>query len=144
MVEFALVATALFVLVCGIIFFGLYINYQLDETHLANEAARYAAVGQLPSGCTSTLASCVASQGNGELANGSSSVSKVSVCIANGPGGAGNIGDPVTATVTSTYSFVPILGLAPVTDRESATMRLETSSSSTTGVISQAGPLSTC
>ena len=125
MVEFALIATVLFTLIFGIIYLGRYINYQLDETHLANVAARYASVGQLPANCTSSLAACVAQQATGELRSGSSEVTAVSVCVANGAGGAGNVGDPVTATVTSHYSFLPILGITTVTDVESATMRLE-------------------
>jgi len=145
MVEFAIIATVLIVLIAGILYLGRYINYQVDETHLANEAARYAAVGTaVPPGCSqSTLAACIASQANGELLNGSSDVTQVSVCVANGPGGAGAVGDPVTATVTSKYSFVPILNIGTVTDRETATMRLETGTASS-GVISQAGPLPSC
>jgi Flp pilus assembly protein TadG len=144
MVEFALVATALIVLIFGVLYLGRYINYQLDETHLANEAARYAAVGQLPSGCSSTLASCIATQANGELAHGSSGVKQASICVFNDPAGAGKIGDPVDVTVTSKYSFLPVLGIATVTDKEKATMRLETSSATTPGILSQAGPLPSC
>jgi Flp pilus assembly protein TadG len=141
MVEFALIATVLFTLIIGILYLGRYIYYQLDETHLANAGARYAAVGQLPTGCTSsTLAACIASQANGELATGSSDVNQVTVCVATGPGGAGNVGDPVTVTVVSKYSFLPILGIATVTDKETATMRLEASTASSTGIISQSGP----
>lgn len=136
MVEFALIATVLFVLIFGIVYLGRYINYQMDETHLANEAARYAAVGQLPSGCASTLASCVRSQANAELLSGSSDVTQaISVCVANGTGGSGNVGDPVTVTVKSQYSFIPLLKIAPVTDTETATMRLEAPSSSNSNVL---------
>jgi Flp pilus assembly protein TadG len=124
MVEFALIASVLLILIFGIIVLGRYITYQSDETHLASEAARYAAVGQIPTACASTkLADCIRAQANHELLNGSSDVTPVSVCIANG--GAGNIGDPVTVTVTSRYSFVPILRISSVTDTETATMRLE-------------------
>jgi hypothetical protein len=117
---------------------GRYLNYQLDETHLANIAARYAAVGQVPDGCTSSLASCITAQASGELLNGSSDVTPVKVCVANGTGGAGNVGDPVTVTVTSNYTFLPILGIGTVTDTESATMRLEV------GVSSAAVPIMGC
>jgi Flp pilus assembly protein TadG len=144
MIEFALIATALFILIFGILYLGRYINYQLDETHLANEAARYAAVGQLPTGCTSTLASCIASQANGELLGGSSDVTQASVCVFNDASGSGNIGDAVDVTVTSNYSFLPILGIATITDKERASMRLETSSASTAGILSQAGPSPSC
>ncbi|HET9124787.1 MAG TPA: TadE/TadG family type IV pilus assembly protein [Solirubrobacteraceae bacterium] len=135
MVEFALLAPVLFVLIFGIIYLGRYINYQSDETHLASEAARYASVAQVPAGCASTLASCVRSQATGELLTGSSEVSAVSVCVADGAGGSGNVGDPVTVTVTSNYSFLPLLGIATVTDTESATMRLEQPLGSTTNIL---------
>lgn len=144
MVEFAIVATALFILISGSLLFGLYINYQLDETHLANEAARYAAVGQVPAGCTSTLASCIATQANGELLNGSTSVTKASVCVFNDPSGSGNVGDPVDVTVTSNYTLIPILGALTITDKEKATMRLEASTASSSGIISQSGPAPSC
>jgi Flp pilus assembly protein TadG len=144
MVEFALVATTLFILIFGILYLGRYLNYQLDETHLANQAARYAAVGQLPTGCSSTLAACIASQANGELLGGSSDVTQASVCVFNDPAGSGNIGDPVDVTVTSKYSFLPMLGIGTITDKEKATMRLETSSTSTSGILSQSGPSPSC
>ena len=41
-------------------------------------------------------------------------------------------------------AVLPILGIATVTDRETATMRLEVSTASSTGILSQAGPLSSC
>lgn len=133
MVEFALVATVLFVLIAGILYLGRYINYQTDETHLANVAARYASVVQEPSSCAGQmLAVCIAAQAYGELSTGSSDVTQVKICIANGTGGSGNVGDPITATVTSQYSFLPILGIGTITDTESATMRLEAPTSTAT------------
>lgn len=128
MVEFALIFTALFTLVVGVIYLGLYINYQADETHLAAEGARYAAVGQVPTGCSSSLSACIASQAYGELGTGSSDVTKVSVSVCTGPGGAGAVGDPVTVKVASSYKIVPIFNLT-IPDTESATMRLEAPSS---------------
>lgn len=126
MVEFALIATVLFVLIAGGLYLGRFINYQTDETHLANVAARYAAVVQEPSSCAGqSLAACIRSQAYGELASGSNEVSAVQVCISNGTGGSGNVGDPVTATVTSSYSFLPVLGIGQIRDVETATMRLE-------------------
>lgn len=126
MVEFALIFTVLFVLIAGFLYLGRYINYQTDETHLANVAARYAAVGQEPSSCAGqSLAACIRSQAYGELAAGSSDVTPAQVCIVNGTGGSGNVGDPVTVNVTSNFSFLSILGIGQITDTESATMRLE-------------------
>jgi Flp pilus assembly protein TadG len=135
MVEFALIATVLFVLIFGILYLGRFINYQIDETHLASVAARYAAVAQVPTGCGSSLASCVKNQSYGELLSGSSDVTPISVCVNNGAGGSGNVGDPITVKVTSQYTFLPILGIGTITDTETATMRLEVPLSTTTATI---------
>lgn len=141
MVEFALIATVLFILIFGILFLGRYITYQSDETHLAAEAARYAAVGQIPTGCASTqLAACIRVQADSELLNGSSDVTPVSVCVANGTGGSGNIGDPVTVTVKSSYKFLPILKIPTVNDTETATMRLEAAPSTSQYTILGCSP----
>jgi Flp pilus assembly protein TadG len=129
MVEFAIVASVLLLLVIGIVYFGRFLNYTTQETHLATEAARWAAVGQAPSNCTTTLAACVRSQASTELQTGSNDVSRVSVCVANGDangqGGSGNLGDPVTVTVKSTYTFLPFLNVGQIHENQTATMRLE-------------------
>ena len=55
----------------GIFDFGRAINDWIDATHMANEAARYAAVGNKPTAARS-LASCMRAQADsGELLNGS-------------------------------------------------------------------------
>ena len=46
--EFALVLPLLLLLLLGMIDFGKAINYWIDETHLANEGARWAAVNKNP------------------------------------------------------------------------------------------------
>ena len=50
LIEFALVLPLLLLLVLGVIDFGKAFNYKNDETHLANQAARYAAVNSC-TGC---------------------------------------------------------------------------------------------
>src|SRR3954454_17305402 len=83
MVEFALVLSLLLLLIFGIFDFGRAINYWIDATHMANEAARYAAVGNTPTGCSS-IASCVKNQADSpELKNGGSYAvpSPVKVCV---------------------------------------------------------------
>ncbi len=125
MVEFAIVVPVLLLIVVGILYFGRFLNYTTQETHLATEAARWAAVGQVPTGCTTSLAACVRSQASNELQGGSNDVSRVSVCVANGQGGSGNLGDPVTVTVKSTYTFLPFLNIGQIHENQTATMRLE-------------------
>ena len=62
MVEFALVLPILLIVLFGIFDFGRAINYWIDATHLANETARYAAVGNKPTTCSGSLVSCMRAQ----------------------------------------------------------------------------------
>src|SRR6266566_9303773 len=73
LVEFALVLPLLLVLLLGMIDVGKAVNYWNDETHLANEAARYAAVNKNP-GPQSTLNQSILNQtDSAELRSGGSS-----------------------------------------------------------------------
>src|SRR5205823_10188157 len=70
LVEFVLVLPLLLVLLLGMIDVGKARNYWNDETHLANEAARYAAVNKNP-GPQSTLNQSILNQADTtELKNG--------------------------------------------------------------------------
>jgi Flp pilus assembly protein TadG len=51
--EMALVLPLLLLLILGMIDFGKAINYWIDNTHLANEGARFAVVNKNPGGATS-------------------------------------------------------------------------------------------
>src|SRR5438270_4324760 len=114
-VEFAVVAVVFLLIVVGILFFGRLINYSIDATHLANEAARYAAVDQNP-GPGSTLTNTILGQvDSSELKNGSTDVSNkanLTFCFPNGTSQVGS--DPVQAKVQFTFHFIPLLGLADV------------------------------
>ena len=130
LVEFALVLPLLLVVLLGILDFGRALNYWIDETHLANEAARWAVVNKNP-GPFGTLQQSVQQQADSaELRNGgtSSVAGPATVCISF-PNGTESIGDPVQATVTATYNWLPFLGnkmgLAQTTIAGTATMRLE-------------------
>ena len=48
LVEFVLVLPLLLLLLIGMLDLGKAFNYWIDETHLANEGARYAAVNKNP------------------------------------------------------------------------------------------------
>src|ERR671915_133964 len=50
MVEFALILPLVLILFLLIIDFGRAMNYWIDETHLASEGARFAAVDRTPDG----------------------------------------------------------------------------------------------
>jgi len=125
-VEFAVVAVVFLFIVVGVLFFGRLINYSIDATHLANEAARYAAVDQNP-GPGSTLTNTILGQiDSSELKNGSTDVSNkanLTFCFPNGTSQVGS--DPVQAKVQFTFHFIPLLGLADVHVTQTATMLLE-------------------
>jgi Flp pilus assembly protein TadG len=127
MVELALVLPILLLAVFGITDFGRALNDTEQATNLANEAARYAAVGQVPTGATGTLGSWMLSQADSSELKGSGSV-----CVnypsvtTNGQTTSRVAGDPVTVSVSFTYSWIPLLGLGPSsTITRSATMRIE-------------------
>jgi Flp pilus assembly protein TadG len=129
LVEFALVLPLLLLLLFGLIDFGKAFNYWIDETHLANEGARWAAVNKNPGG--GTLQQYIQQQSDSnELRSGGTSwvpnPSRVYICF---PSVTSNVGDPVRVIVSVGYNWTPFLGrsLSPssVTVTGTATMRLE-------------------
>jgi Flp pilus assembly protein TadG len=139
LVEFALVLPLLLVLLLGMIDVGKAVNYWNDETHLANEAARYAAVNKNP-GPQATLNQSILNQADtAELKNGGTSSIPVaqSICIwfpnntntGDDPARDHGVGDPVQVVVTAQYHWLGYLvgkGLLPSSKlRATSTMRLE-------------------
>jgi Flp pilus assembly protein TadG len=118
LVEFALVLPLLLAILFGIAQFGLAINSMNDETHLANEVARYATVNENPAS-TGTLQEWAKRQVDSNALGGQK------VCIIF-PSGA-EIGKPVEVTVKGTINFFPILKLKPLERaiEGKAVMRLE-------------------
>jgi Flp pilus assembly protein TadG len=106
-VEFALVAPILFLLVFGILDFGRALNYYNQMTQLAGQGARAAIVNNNPDGTgpasgTSIQSQLVNNYANGGLQNG------LKVCITNpSPPAAGQ---PVTLQATYKFSFLPLIG----------------------------------
>jgi TadE-like protein len=141
LVEFALVLLPVLLVVLGILWLGRALNYSSDETHLANEAARFVAVNTNPgcpggTGCTtSQLSSWVLSQiDSTELKSSvpNSSVTQpaqVAVCFPTNPatGTSGQIGDPVEVQIRSKFQWLPIFQLGVMTSDivGTAWMRLE-------------------
>jgi len=112
--EFALVLPILAVILFGMIEFGRAINYWIDATHLANEAARWAVVNQNP-GSTQTPAQTLqqyiqSKATTAELRNGGTGALpagiSVKICF---PSGAA-VGQPVRAKATFTYHWMPLIG----------------------------------
>jgi Flp pilus assembly protein TadG len=103
MVEFALVLPLLLLLLLAVVDFGRAFNYWNDETHLANEGARWAAVNTNPGGSTQSLVDYIKQQADtAELRT------NAQVCISF-PSGTAKVGDPVQVQVHSAYSFLNFL-----------------------------------
>ena len=131
LVEFALVLPLLLLILIGMLDFGKIFNYWIDETHLANEGARYAVVNKNPSTGGGSLQSYIQQQADTpELRNGGTSAIPVGtqVCISF-PNGTATVGDPVEVTVTTDYHFIPFIGtkigVASKSISGSSIMRLE-------------------
>jgi len=112
MIEFALVLPFLLLVVLGMLDVGKAMNYRNDLTHLANEAARYAAVSKNPgAGSGMTLEEWIEQQAaSGELRSGGESITAaIDVTICYPPGSSGAIGDPIKVTADATYRFLDFL-----------------------------------
>ena len=137
MTEFALILPLLMLLLIGMLDFGKAYNYWIDQTHLANEGARWAAVNN-GTPCpikTITLQQCIQSKANTpELRDGgTSSISgPLGVCIGF-PNGTSTVGSPVEVKVSTTYKWLPFIGdeisILQTTINGSATMRIEQAAS---------------
>jgi hypothetical protein len=112
LVEFALIAPLLFLLLFGIIDFGRALDYYNQVTQLAGQGARAAAVNRNPDGTALDSANPYSIQqqlatkytAQPELKKG------IVVCILN-PVPAGP-GDPVTVRVSFKFHFIPLIGAA--------------------------------
>jgi Flp pilus assembly protein TadG len=132
LIEFALVLPLLALMLFSALDMGKAFNYWLDETQLAHEGARYAAVNQNPDPNASNFLAALREQSyvTPELHNGGTSVpTALRVCV-HMPQGA-TVGKPVTVEVTSQYRFMSFitgsLGIPglPKQIRATSTMRLE-------------------
>jgi Flp pilus assembly protein TadG len=109
LVEFALIAPLLFLLLFAILDFGRALDYYNQVTQLAGQGARAAAVNRNPDGTPITSASSLQNQlvqqytAQPELKKGET------VCITQVPQ---NVGDPVTVKVSYTFHFLPLVGAA--------------------------------
>src|SRR5215212_25969 len=130
-VELALVLPLFLFIVIGMLHFGTAFNYWINETHLANEAARFAVVNKNPGGTTATLQQYIQAQAEtDELRDGGtdSVANPLEVCVEfpDGP----VVGGPVTVNVRTQYDWLPIISdritSAHTAISGSATMRMET------------------
>ncbi|HEY3577846.1 MAG TPA: TadE/TadG family type IV pilus assembly protein [Gaiellaceae bacterium] len=136
LVEFALIAPILFLLVFGIIEFGRALNYYNDLTQLAGQGARAAVVSRNPDGtavgaCNGANLSIQCQIANtyptdNELKNG------ISVCLGTLQGDNSiatnttpSIGDPVTVRTRFKFHFLTSFFGAAITLSSTQTERLE-------------------
>jgi len=145
MVEMALVLPWLLLLLLAMIDFGKAINYWIDETHLANEGARWATVNNNPGGTTTLQdyirgqAETVEQRGGQTLVKGTQQTAHslgVSICFYKASDGTSTsspaVGDTVEVIVSYRYDWMPFLtsaqwgGLGPhTTIAGKSAMRLE-------------------
>jgi Flp pilus assembly protein TadG len=118
-VEFALVAIPLCLILFGILDFGRALNYYNDVTQLAGQGARAAAVNQNIDGTTADAtfqAKLAAENDSPELTN------KVQVCIQTVPS---QVGAPVTVSVKYRFRFNAIVAKIPITLSSTQSARSE-------------------
>jgi len=137
LVEFALVLPLLLFIVLGIIDLGKAFGYKNDETNLANQAARAAAVDKCPGGCLNIRNWIISQAPSNELENGGGSIGNNGLSDAGAitftfpNSGSHCVGDPVKVTVKVHYNwlnFLTVGGVLPSLGTDitgSATMRLE-------------------
>jgi Flp pilus assembly protein TadG len=117
----------------GMVDFGKGFNYWIDQTHIANQGARFAVVNNNPGEADGdSLQQYIREHAQTEEleSGGTDSVEDaLIVCIEFPEGGTPEAGDPVTVRVTTKYDWLPFLDantdLTAVTINGSATMRLE-------------------
>jgi Flp pilus assembly pilin Flp len=128
--EFALVLPLLLVILLAILDFGTAFSSWIDQTHLANEGARWAVVNKNP-GSSGTLQDYIRSQADSDqLRNGGTASlpdpMQVTICF---PSGTSNVGDPVEVRTSIEYNWLPFLGqrlsIGTTTIETTARMRLE-------------------
>jgi len=149
-VEFALVAPLLFLLVFGIIEFGRILNAYNQLTQLAGQGARAASVSRNPDG--TAVAAGTGTVDNADCGGKTYSIqcqlskyyakndslTNVTVCIPTPVPTA--MGQPVTAKASYVYNFtVGLFGLAHITLNASQTERAEGAASYTAGNQNGAG-----
>jgi Flp pilus assembly protein TadG len=111
LVEFALILPVFLLILFGALDLGKAYNYWIDETQLAHEGARYAAVNKNPDPTAPSLVAAIRNQADtAELKDGATSSVpdplRVCVYLPDGPA----VGNRVRVEVTSTYRFMSFLG----------------------------------
>lgn len=130
LVEFAVILPVLLLIVLGIIYFGRYEDYANQETQLAEEGVRWAALNNNPSTTGQNLNAYIQAQAQPELQGGSSDVSAATVWVYQPTGATYRQGQPIRVCVATTVRFPTPIGSPAVTIAQAATMRIEVASGS--------------
>jgi Flp pilus assembly protein TadG len=130
LVEFALIVPVLILVILGILDFSRALNYQNNLTSMANQAVRYATVGNCGAGCSSITTAVINGADSAELRNNAT----LTLCL---PNSTSNLGDPIRAKASYQYHWLPglvnVLGIpTTLTITASATQRLEKAATSGT------------
>jgi hypothetical protein len=131
LVEFALVVPLVLLLLVGMIDFGRAFTYWIDETHLANEAARFAAVNKVPGSCTAPCTSIEAYV----HAQARAPERRVRVYLLGPPADKGKVGEALCVYLEAgtklsagvpVYEFLPFLNVGAAKTLEAkSVMRIE-------------------
>jgi Flp pilus assembly protein TadG len=131
LVEFALVALPLFLIIFGIIDFARALNYYNDLTQLAGQGARAAAVNANPNGSAASGKSIQTGVYNNlDSPEMKQAANHAHICITTMPA---TTGDPVTVRATYTFHFIPLIHPVAITLSSSQTERFEGVSPSYSG-----------
>ncbi len=123
LVEFAVVLPIFILLILGILYFSRYENYANQETQLAEQGVRWAAINVNPGTGGQTLQQYIQSQASPELASGSGDVTTpAQAWIYYSPTGQTTT---VRVCVTATVRFPTPIGVPSTTIVQSASMHVE-------------------
>jgi Flp pilus assembly protein TadG len=109
LVEFALIAPLLFLLLFGIIDFGRALNYYNEVTQLAGQGARAAAVNRNPDGTAITSGFSLQNQLATQFTAQPELKKGIVVCVTQVPT---SVGDDVTVKVSYQFQFRPLIAAA--------------------------------
>jgi Flp pilus assembly protein TadG len=158
--EFALILIPVLIIVAGIIYFGIGLNYWLDMNRVANQGARSAAVNNWPApcprnpdptdtsyACTTPAATCATALSAGskttlqrvlQCSTRNPNATTVTVCYPGKTPSTATVGDPVQVRITQPFTFF-FMDRFGITLEAKATMRLEQKPTLITGALSPPG-----
>jgi TadE-like protein len=130
LVEFALVLPLIAALVLAVLDFGRAFNYQNDLTSLANQAARFAEVDTCaPCGAQSIQNYVQSTADSGELRHGGGGtigIAPPGACINLSTPTTGKMGQPIKATASAKFRWLPFFHFGETTISSTVTGRMET------------------